>query len=203
MEDEEMLETEEAEAVEEPSEEPEDEIIDEEHKNKLFAWLAEHPRSTFWIRLVLWTLCACVLPFLFIAWRFELFKKVSKLQLGGWGVVAILLVAIFVLAVLKYVRLALGAKYSLTGQILKGVCKIIVPLLVLIGILICVRDSVWTTIKVLGVVTFLEFVAIPLNPLPKWVYDMQKDVKDEEKKETVDYFIDSFFKRKKKDEGGE
>ena len=40
-------------------------------------------------------------------------------------------------------------------------------------------------------------VAIPLNPLPKWAYEMQKDVRAEERKETFDYLLDGFFSRKK------
>ena len=92
MEDEEMLEAEQAEVEEaEAEDESEDEIIDEEQRNKFFAWLAEHPKTVFFARLVLWTLCACVLPFLFIVWRFELFRKVSRLQVGGWGIIAIIL----------------------------------------------------------------------------------------------------------------
>lgn len=68
------------------------------------------------------------------------------------------------------------------------------------AILVSVRDSVDTMIQVMGVVIGCELVAIPLNPLPKWAYDMQKDVKDSEKKEAMDYLLDGFFKRKK-DEG--
>lgn len=177
---------------------------EEEKNNKFMAWIEGHPKTVFWIRFVLWTLCACVLPFLFIVWRFELFRTVSKFQIGGWGIIAVFIVGIFAIVLVKYIRLALNSKYTMTGQILNGICKVILPLVILLAILICVRDSVETTIKVLGVVTFLELVAIPLNPLPKWVYEKQKDVKDSEKKETVDYLLDSFFKRKQKnDESGD
>lgn len=171
--------------------------------NKLIQWIKDHPKAFFWIRLVTWTLCACVLPFIFISWRFELFKSVSKLQVGGWGIIAIAIVGIFVLAVLKYVKLALSAKYSFTAQIINGVCKVIIPLLLLFAIIWCVRDSTTAMLKVLGIVIFLEFIAIPINPLPKWAYEKQKDAKDGERKETMDYLVDKFFNRKKKEESGE
>lgn len=172
---------------------------EEEKKTSFATWLEEHPKAVFWIRFVLWTLCACVFPFMFIVWRFELFQSISKMQIGGWGIIAILIVAVFIFSILKYVKLALSAKYSLVGQILGGFCKVILPLLVILCVLYSVRDNVNAMIQALGCVILCEAVAIPLNPLPKWVYDQQKGVKDEEKKETVDYLLDNFFKRKKDD----
>ena len=52
-------------------------------------------------------------------------------------------------------------------------------------------------------VTACETIAIPLNPLPEWAYNAQKEVRVEERKETADYIIDSFFKRKKEEENGD
>ena len=170
--------------------------IDEETSG-LFKWLGEHPKTTFWSRFVLWALCAGVLPFLFIVFRFKLFSKVSQLQIGGWGIIAIVLAAAFVFTIIRYIKLAFSGRYSLTGQILGGICRVILPLVVFMAILVCIRDSVDTMIKVMGVVIACELVAIPLNPLPKWAYDMQKDVKDSEKKEAMDYLLDGFFNRKK------
>ena len=198
MAEEEVLKVEEAETPAESTEETEE----QKKQNKFMLWIKEHPKAFFWIRFGLWSLCACVLPFLFIALRFEIFKSVSKLQFGGWGIIAIIVVAVFTFTVVKYVRLALNAKYTLTGQILNGICKVIIPLLVLLAVLYCVRDSVIATVKVLGIIIFLEAVAIPLNPLPKWVYEKQKDVKESERKETVDYLLDGFFNRKDKTDSG-
>ena len=85
-------------------------------------FIEAHPRIVFWIRFILWSLLSCVLPFIFIAYRFELFRLVSKIQVGGWGIVAIVLVGVFAFTVLRYVRIALNAGYSLFGQFLNGVC---------------------------------------------------------------------------------
>lgn len=178
----------------------ETETLDEEKKKSLIAWLEEHPKTTFWGRFVLWALCACILPFLFIAWRFELFGKVGQMQLSGWGIVGIILVFVFALTVIHYIKLALSAKYSLIAQILSGFCKIIIPLLAVFALLECVKDNVESMIKVMGIVIVCEAAAIPLNPLPKWAYEMQKDVRADERKEAMDYLLDGFFKRKK-DEG--
>ena len=176
----------------------EEQVVETKTKKiSLIDFLADHPNATFWTRFVLWTIFSCVLPFVFILWRFDLFKTVSKIQIGGWGIIAIVLVAVFVFTVIRYVKIALNAKYSLLGQVLGGVCKIIIPLLAALFILKGVRDNIDLMIQVLGCVTLCEAVAIPLNPLPKWAYEMQKDVRDGERKETMDYLLDGFFKRKK------
>ena len=173
-----------------------------QEKKSFAAWIDEHPKAVFWTRLVSWAMFACVLPFSFIVWRFQLFQTVAKLQIGGWGIIAIIIVAVFIFSVLKYVRLALNAKYSMVGQILGGVCKVIIPLLAALCILYSVRDNVILMIQVLGCVTICETIAIPLNPLPQWAYEQQKEVRVDERKETADYIIEKFFKKKKEVDGG-
>ena len=90
----------------------------EEQKSSLTTWIEEHPKTVFWARFILWTILSCVLPFAFIVWRFDLFHTISKVQIGGWGLIAIIIVAVFVFTVIRYVKLALSAKYSLIGQVL-------------------------------------------------------------------------------------
>lgn len=175
----------------------EEEVLDEEKKNKLIAWIEEHPKTVFWLRFALWTLFSCVLPFLFIIFRFEIFPSISKMRLSGFGVIAIVIVAFFVFAILRYIRIALSAEYSLIGQIINGFCKIIIPLIAALLILNSVKSSVDLMMQALGCVIACEAVAIPFNPLPKWAYERQKDVRAEERKEAFDYLLDGFFKRKK------
>ena len=176
--------------------------VKEVKKKSLGEWIDEHPTAVFWTRFASWALFACVLPFVFIVWRFKLFQSISKIQIGGWGMIAILIVVVFVFSVLKYVRIALNAKHTMVGQILGGVCKVVLPLLAALCILYSVRDNVSLMIQVLGCVTICETIAIPINPLPKWAYEQQKDVRAEERKEATDYLIDKFFNKKKEVEGG-
>lgn len=178
---------------------PEEEVLEEEKKNKLIAWIEEHPKTVFWLRFALWASFACVLPFIFIVFRFEIFNSISKVRLSGFGIIAIIIVAFFVFSILRYIRIALSAKYSLIGQILTGFCKVIIPLLALLLILTNLKSSVDLMIQALGCIIACEAVAIPLNPLPKWAYEKQKDVRADERKETFDYLLDEFFKRKKDD----
>lgn len=155
---------------------------------------------TFWARFVLWSLCACILPFVFIVWRFKLFHTISQIQIGGWGVIAIVIVAVFIFTIIRYVRLALSAKYSLIAQCLNGFCKVVLPLLIVLLILWNIKSNIDLFIQVMGCVTICETVAIPINPLPKWAYEKQKNVRVEERKETFDYLLDGFFRRKKENE---
>ena len=162
----------------------------------LGTWLDAHPKTTFFSRLVLWFICAAGLPFAFIAWRFDLFTRVSAIQISGWGIVGIVIVALVILSAIKYIKIAMNAKYTLLGQILGGFCKVILPLIVFLLILKGLRDNIDMMIQVTGCVILCEAVAIPINPLPKWAYEMQKDVRVEERKETMDYLLDGFFNRK-------
>ena len=184
-------------------EEIEDETeTEEEDKSSLMEWIANHPKTVFWTRFVLWTMSACILPFSFIVWRFKLFHKITQIQVGGFGIIAIVVVAFFALTIIKYIKLALSAKYTLIGQVLSGFCMVIIPLIAALLILNSVKENVASLIQALGCVTICEAVAIPLNPLPKWAYEAQKNVRVEERKETMDYILDGFFKRKKQAESG-
>lgn len=181
-----------------------EEINEEEQtKKSIFDWFVEHPKTTFWSRFVVWAVFACALPFSFIVWRFNLFHKISKIQIGGWGIIAIVILAVFAFTIIRYIKLAFSGRYSLVGQVLGGFCKVIIPLIAAIAILYSVRESVDLMLQVLGCVTLCEFIALPLNPLPKWAYEAQKNVRVEERKETADYILDGFFKRKKEEKSGE
>ena len=173
---------------------------EKKEKKTLSQIIEEHPTATFWTRFVSWAICACILPFVFIVYRFQLFKPISKIQVGGWGIIAIVIVAVFVVSVFRYIKIALSAKYSLVIQCINGVCKIIVPLVALYVILYNIQSNLQLFLQALGCVILCEGIAIPLNPMPKWAYEQQKDVRAEERKETADYIIDQFFAKKKESE---
>ena len=165
----------------------------------LIAWLENHPKTTFISRLTSWIILAGVIPFVLIAYRFELFKKVNQMSISGWGIIAVIILAGVVLTVVKYVKLALNAKYTLIGQILNGVCKVIIPLVAVYTIAYSVKDNIQSFLDVMGLVILCEAVAIPLNPLPEWAYNMQKEARADERKDAFDYLLDSFFSRKEKE----
>lgn len=186
--------------VQETASETEEE---ETTKKNLLTWFEEHPKTKFWARFVSWAIFAWLLPCAFLVWRFKLFHKIGQIQIGGWGIVAIVITAVFIFTIIRYVKRAFSNRYSLIGQLLGGFCKIIVPLLAMTLILYSVRESIDLMIQVMGCVTICEAIAIPLNPLPEWAYEAQKNVREDERKDAIDYAIDQFISRKSKKKSGD
>lgn len=167
-----------------------------EEKKSLNNWIQNHPKTIFAFRFVFWALFACVIPFLFIAFRFDLFQSVSKIKIGGWGIIGIIIVAIFVFVLIRYVKLAFSETYSFGVQCFNGLTKIILPLLLVALVVHVIKSDVETFAQSLNFVIVSELIAIPINPMPKWVNEKQKDVRAKERKGTVDYLL-SEIKRKK------
>lgn len=130
-------------------------------------------RSKFWLRFALWATFACILPVGFIVWRYDLFTEVSSIQFGAWGVIAVIIVAAFAYTVFKYVKQGM-AKWSMTKQVIMGIAKVMVPLLLLYFALDAIRDSIDLFMQALAIAIVSEAVAIPLNPMPKWAYEQSK-----------------------------
>lgn len=121
----------------------------------------------FITRFVLWAIFACAMPFTFIAWRYDLFTKVSKVSLSGWGIIALIILFFFIKYCLKMLKE--GQPYSMFTQLVSGIIKIILPLVVLLVLLNSIKDNIDLCIQSLTCVIVCETIAIPLNPLPKWV----------------------------------
>lgn len=154
-------------------------------------------KQVFWLRFVGWVLFAAILPVAFIIWRFNLFTERSPLALSGWGFMAIVIIALFIISLLKYVRA--GLPYSLFSQCVTGFCKVILPLVIFYAVLYCIQQNLGIFLQALGCVILCELVAIPLNPMPKWIHD---NVKEEDQKKfdsMTDVLWDKFFSRKDKE----
>ena len=163
-------------------------------------WISDHPNSTFLARFIAWVLFAGGLPFAFIAWRFKIFGKISTVQISGWGIIGIVILAIVIITILKYIKLAFSRRYSFWGQCLAGFCKVIIPLCALLVIIDSIKQNIDLFFQVMCIVTVCEAIAVPLNPLPKWAWEMQKDIAESERKEYADYLLDGWFSRKKNEQ---
>lgn len=152
-------------------------------------------RALFWTKFSVWALFACIIPVGFIGWRYELFKKVGELQLSGWGLVALLIIAVFLFVIIKYVKAGF-VEWSMTKQIINGVCKVVFPLGTLLALCISLRNSLDIFIQALSCVLMSEVVAIPLNPFPKWVWDKSKGRFEN----AVDFVAEKFYNKDKKGE---
>ena len=126
-------------------------------------------KLVFWIRFVLYVLFMFIIPAAFLFIRFKLFHKITAFQIGGWGVVFILIVGFGMIKLIKEVKRGLPFCYA--TQILNGTLKTILPLVLLTLIIYIMQDHVKEMLQVMYVLIPCELVAILVNPLPKWAYD--------------------------------
>lgn len=126
----------------------------------------------FWSRFCIYILVGYVAPIIFLAWRFELFNKISKVKIGLWELIVVLIVFVGFLKLIQYVKK--GLPYSLLTQFLNGMTKVIIPLLVCLFIVNAFKnsaDKLSLLVQFLVFLTACEFVAIVANPFPKWIHD--------------------------------
>ena len=172
---------------------------EEEKKNKLVEWIENHPKTIFITRAVLWCIFAGILPFSFIAWRYGLFKGESSLKLSGWGLFAIVLAAVFIISLCKYIYKGMQPG-TMAKQCAKGAVSIILPLVVFYLIVWGIEQNITLFKQALGCVILCELVAIPINPFPAWVYKRQIEHKIAANEGMADMFWSNFFRRKNDEE---
>lgn len=103
--------------------------------------------------------------------RFHLFQTTTKLQVGLAGIVVIGIMMAVISVLIKFYLEGMKCKYSLLKQILEGIIRLILPLVLLLVILIWLGDNVVMIKESLYVIIPCEMVAIVVNPLPKWCFD--------------------------------
>ena len=126
----------------------------------------------FWSRFSIYVLFGFVAPVVFLAIRFELFKTISKVSIGGWELIIFLLAFIFIITLIKYVKK--GLPYSLFTQFLNGLTKVIIPLLIVLLVVNAFKNSADKLEALSQFMVFLiacEIVAVVANPFPKWIHD--------------------------------
>lgn len=148
-------------------------------------------RKEFWTRLALYAVFGAVLPFVFIVFRFNLFGKVTKVNVSGWELVAIIFIAIFFLKLLNNVRK--GLPFSMLSQVINGIVKVILPLIVALIISYYFKDSMDYLTQFLCVLVVCESIAIVVNPLPRWAHEN----KIEEDKATLQKMLETLSKAEK------
>lgn len=163
--------------------------MNEETENK------KKETKIFVIRIVLFTLFGCVLPFIFIAWRYDIFrveKEVSaKVSLTGWGFIAIVIAFFFFRYIYKTLKSIMP--YSYAYQIINGFLKVILPLILVYIVASGIAKSINLFKQALSVTIICEIVAIFVNPFPKFLHD--KGV--EKNEDIMDLFINKWKEKDK------
>ncbi len=179
----------------------EEKVEVKKEKKSLMVWIAEHPKTTFATRAVAWFTFAAVLPFLFIAFRYGIFKSQGTIALSGWGIIGVIIFAAVLIGLIGYLKQ--GMKEGMAKQCLVGFCKIIVPLLMVLIIVKGIQSNVELFMKALGVTIACEAIAIPINPFPAWLEARRKEKGLEEQESVFGALWDKFFSKKKEHEDGE
>lgn len=156
----------------------------------------EKETRIFVVRIILWSLFSCVIPVLFIGFRYDLFRKASSLQLSGWGIIAVIIVGVFLYVLTKYIRAGFG-QWSFVKQIIDGVIKVVLPLGIVLAICVSIRNNLDAFIQSLSCVLISETIAIPINPFPEWVWEKSKGRFES----MVDFVADRFYNKKEEHKG--
>lgn len=137
--------------------------------NKLKTWW--NSKCGFWVRLVAMVVVGVVIPVLYLIIRYNLFQKDIKITIGLWGLVAICFVALAIIVLVKYYVSGLKTKFSYGKQIIDGFCKLLLPIIVFVVAMYVLKNYTDKMVELCWVLLPCEFVAILINPLPKWAFD--------------------------------
>lgn len=155
-------------------------------------------RAIFITRAILWFTFAAILPFAFIAWRYGIFQTDINLKLSGWGIIAVIILAVGIVTFGKYIYK--GMKQCLFKQCIHGFVTIIIPLLALYLITMSIIKNVEIFQKALGCVIVCEFIAIPINPFPTWIAEKEMENQIQSTESSLELLTNKLFKRKKENE---
>ena len=157
-------------------------MTQEEKKTKIKIFIA---------RLTGYIMFGLLFPFAFLVWRFGLFQQTNKLNIGGWGVVAIIFAAVFFAKLVKQAGDCVESTF--VKQVFQAIGKVLVPLLAVTLCLYAVGDFWKELINFFIILTICEPVAYVLNPFPEFLAEKEK----EDKKNGLISIIELFWDKKK------
>ena len=141
-------------------------------------------KKEFWYRFSLYIFFGLIIPFVFLVWRFRLFEKVSKVSVGGWGLIAIIFVAVFFIGLLKAVRK--GMPFSFATQVIEGLCKLTIPLIIACSCIYFMQDLMTEMFQFLCILTVSETVAVIVNPIPQWSHENHLEAQESKVKSILE-----------------
>lgn len=150
-------------------------------------------KKLFIIRLIAF-ICLLLVPPIYLVFRYDLFTKVSGLNIGGWGIIAILMVAVALFMFLRY--LIKGKTYAYWKQIVKAVLYIIVPCFTIYVIIYISQEYLNRLLELIIITMVSYFSAFCINPLPQYTYEKSRG----EFESWVNYALDNREKAKESQE---
>jgi hypothetical protein len=138
--------------------------------------MKKHPKTWFTIRLILFVLIGIVGPLAIIYSQYQMFspRVPDSIKIHGWGIVALLVLAFGTYYVIG--SLAKAFSNYFIRQIMAGLSKIIVPILLAYLLVNAVAANV-DKIKIILLGSLLcEIIALPLNPIPPLIYKREERI---------------------------
>lgn len=131
-------------------------------------------------RLIIWIGCTFIGPILLIMSKFEVFKKVpvdggEKIQFNGWEIVIVLIIAIGVFYILKYILSAMT--FNFISQIISGFINLILWLILGLALVETIAKFQEEIKWILKWSIASCSAGVIINPLPRWSYNRKtKDI---------------------------
>ena len=149
-------------------------------------------KKVFVLRAIFFTLFACIIPFVFIAWRYSIFsvKENPRISLTGWGFVGVIIVFFFIRYLIMVIKKSIP--HSLLAQVVNGFIKVLMPLILVYVVIGALESGLYLFKQALVITIISEAIAIVINPFPQYMYE--KGIED------VEGLLDIVLKRFKKGE---
>lgn len=135
-------------------------------------------KRIFWIRFSIYVLFGLIIPLAFLIWRFKLFSTTDKITFGGWGVVATIILAVFIINLSKQAENSV--EKLIEKQVIRAIRKVLIPLLTVTLCFWSVSEFVDEFIQLFALLTICETISYIANPMFELV-EKHKEDKEENK----------------------
>lgn len=123
--------------------------------------------SIFIVRAIIF-LMLLLAPAIFVFFKYECWNITSKMSLSGYAILGIILFGIGLYAFFRY--LVFGGKWAYWKQVVKGVIKVLIPFIVVIGLIYVSIDFLKELLIMLIFGGLCFFSAYLVNPFPERAY---------------------------------
>lgn len=121
-------------------------------------------------KLILFLTFSVVAPTTYMVLRFNLFSE-TKMRVGIGGIIVFAIMLGTISALIKYYLAGMKTKYSFLKQLLQGMLRVVLPLVIALFVVIFLSDNMSLVKEALIVLIPSELIAIIFNPFPKWCFD--------------------------------
>jgi uncharacterized membrane protein HdeD (DUF308 family) len=131
-------------------------------------------RFWFWVRFLLWSGLAIIIPTVVIITQYDIFTERNSLtKVTGWGLVFLLALAGGIFYIVK--SLGEAEDNPWINGMARGVKNIILPLLLIYYLTGIIAFNLVKFNTILIVTLIAEGIALPLNPFPQYIHQRRQE----------------------------